>query len=120
MSAEKRSVSAPAELFARADLRAHKLGYTKFSDYIQHLLRADVISNSAHVRVAEPSSDAAVLREETDQLVLSGVGGPPLSSPIPHPPATPKAGHGHAAGLYAKPRPRGGKSRAPGHKGAKP
>lgn len=54
MSAEKRSISAPADLFARADVRRKELGYDKFSDYIQHLIRADVMHGGAHIREASP------------------------------------------------------------------
>lgn len=43
MSAEKRSVSAPAELFRLADARARQLHYSRFSDYVQALIRADVL-----------------------------------------------------------------------------
>lgn len=50
MSAEKRSVSAPANLFAQADQRKADLGYSTFSDYIQALIWADVKSSSGHLR----------------------------------------------------------------------
>lgn len=58
MSAEKRSVSAPEELFAQADARQQQLGYSKFSDYIQALIRADVIKEGGHVREVAPQYQA--------------------------------------------------------------
>lgn len=58
MSAEKRSVSAPATLFAAADARKEQLGYPTFSDYIQALIRADTISGGDHLR--ESTSPAGV------------------------------------------------------------
>ncbi len=54
MSAEKRTISAPAELLAKADLRAESLGYSNFSQYVQALMRADVIQSAAHVRDVAP------------------------------------------------------------------
>jgi len=50
MSADKRSISAPAELFAQADIRARKMGYRKFAHYIQKLIEDDVARQSPHVR----------------------------------------------------------------------
>lgn len=53
MSAEKRSVSAPSELFERAVARQKDLGYSTFSDYIQALIRADTMQGGGHVRAVE-------------------------------------------------------------------
>lgn len=50
MSAEKRSVSAPEQLFALADARKAQLGYSTFSDYIQALMRADALGGGDHLR----------------------------------------------------------------------
>lgn len=58
MSAEKRSVSAPDDLFEQADTRAHQLGYSNFSQYIQALIRADVITSAAHVRETAQAAPA--------------------------------------------------------------
>lgn len=54
MSAEKRSISAPRQLFASADARKEMLGYSTFSDYVQALMRADTISGGAHLRDEAP------------------------------------------------------------------
>lgn len=55
MRVEKRSVSAPRDLFARADARCELLGYAKFSQYVQALIRSDVLKQGDHIRtVAEP------------------------------------------------------------------
>lgn len=56
MSAEKRSISAPAVLFAKADARKEQLGYSTFSDYIQALLRADTLGGGDHLRESAPAS----------------------------------------------------------------
>lgn len=56
MSTEKRSVSAPLEEWARADKRCDELGYKTFSEYIQALIRADVIDGGSHVREVFNSS----------------------------------------------------------------
>jgi metal-responsive CopG/Arc/MetJ family transcriptional regulator len=50
MSAEKRSVSAPEELFKAADARVEELGYTNFSQYIQALIHADLNGKVDHSR----------------------------------------------------------------------
>lgn len=54
MAAEKRSVSGPEELFKKADARAAELGYTKFSEYVQALIRADTVLGGEHVRQPTP------------------------------------------------------------------
>ena len=69
MSAGKRSISAPAELFAQADLRAAVLGYNKLSHYIQKLIEDDVARQTPHVRgegtVYPAPVPAAVVMNET-------------------------------------------------------
>lgn len=57
MSAEKRSISAPKDLFAKADARKALLGYSTFSDYIQALLHADTFGGGAHLRDEAPRPD---------------------------------------------------------------
>ena len=39
---DKRSVSAPQELFSAADKRSSKLRITNFSEYVRHLMRRDL------------------------------------------------------------------------------
>lgn len=56
VSAEKRSISGPAELFRKADERKEQLGYSAFSDYIQALIRADVIERGALIVHETPVS----------------------------------------------------------------
>lgn len=58
MPAEKRSISAPQELFARADARQAELQYSKFSDYIQALIVRDVQMGGDHIRHSTKSSAA--------------------------------------------------------------
>lgn len=58
MSSEKRSISAPGSLFAKADVRKEQLGYSTFSDYIQALLRADSLGGGDHLREAAPTPDS--------------------------------------------------------------
>lgn len=57
MSAEKRSISAPAALFTKADARKEQLGYSTFSDYIQALLHADTLNGGDHLRESAPTPD---------------------------------------------------------------
>lgn len=71
MSAEKRSISAPAELFAQADERKRALGYPTFSDYIQALIRADTITAAAHYREAStPYNVSSDQKAANDQNAL--------------------------------------------------
>lgn len=72
MSAEKRSVSAPAELFAQADQRKAQLGYSTFSDYIQALIRADTVAGGAHLR--EASDILAAAHQQTIAAVETSYG----------------------------------------------
>lgn len=55
MAAEKRSVSAPDDLFAQADARAKELGYSNFSQYIQYLIRKDTLEKGSHIRESSPA-----------------------------------------------------------------
>jgi metal-responsive CopG/Arc/MetJ family transcriptional regulator len=48
VSAKKRSISAPEELFQEADARWKRLRYKKFSQYIQELIESDVENRPAH------------------------------------------------------------------------
>lgn len=54
MSSTKRSISAPAELFQRAEDRQKQLCYATFSDYIQALIRADVLKEQKTFHNTEP------------------------------------------------------------------
>lgn len=73
MSAEKRSISAPAELFAKADQRKIELGYATFSDYIQYLLRADTMSGGAHLRDAAPTHPLPQAEQQVVKIVAAEV-----------------------------------------------
>ena len=42
MAAIKKSISLPDVQFAAAQIRWQQLGYTTFSDYLQHLIRQDL------------------------------------------------------------------------------
>lgn len=70
MSAEKRSVSAPAELFAQADRRKAQLRYSTFSDYIQALIHADLVAGGSHLR--ETSELAAAEQQSLAAAVSYG------------------------------------------------
>ncbi len=54
MSSERRTVSASGELFERAEARQRQLCYSSFSDYIQALIRADVLKEQASFHDAAP------------------------------------------------------------------
>ena len=54
MSATKKSISLPEELFKKAIERQKLFGYPTFSDYLQALIRADVHgAPSSHVNVPQ-------------------------------------------------------------------
>ena len=40
----------PEELYVEAERRQKQLGYVTFSDYIQALIRADVLADGSHLR----------------------------------------------------------------------
>lgn len=74
MSAEKRSISAPADLFQKADARKEQLGYATFSDYIQALMRADTLAHSGHVReVAPPYKTSSTAVEEAEKKIVKAI-----------------------------------------------
>lgn len=91
MSAEKRSISAQRELFEQADARTQQLGYANFSQYVQALIRADVLSEGAHLREATNSAKVAQAADEILQAAVlaahaGDVGTPPSSGPVKYPP----------------------------------
>lgn len=55
MSATKKSISLPVEMWDKAAMRARSLGYSKMSQYLQYLVRQDLLTQGDHVRVAETS-----------------------------------------------------------------
>lgn len=73
MSAVKRSISAPAELFDQADRRQADLGYSTFSDYIQALMRADALTGGSHLRESygAPNASNADLRAGIERKALA-------------------------------------------------
>ncbi len=61
MSAIKKSISMPEEMLSAAEDRAQRLGYPTLSQYLQHLIRQDLLHRGDHVRLQEapPASSGA-------------------------------------------------------------
>jgi hypothetical protein len=86
MSAEKRSISAPSDLYAKADARKEELGYSTFSDYIQALIRADVVKAGGHLREASPKYEitpsAKAAGKELMEAIADDLGVPEPTGPL--------------------------------------
>jgi len=54
MSLARSTVSLPQEMYDAAAQRQSDLGYATFSAYVQALIRADVLTQTSHVRTAAP------------------------------------------------------------------
>jgi len=54
MSLARPTVSLPQEMYDAAAHRQAELGYATFSAYVQALIRADVLTQTSHVRAAAP------------------------------------------------------------------
>ena len=50
MSSIPKTVSIPEELFKRGEQRREELEYKNFSEYIQALIRADIMDGGDHIR----------------------------------------------------------------------
>ena len=56
LSAIKKSISMPEDLWERADARRRNLGYNTMSAYLQYLVREDLITLKPHTRSLEAPS----------------------------------------------------------------
>lgn len=95
MSAEKRSVSAPRDLFQRADARLRLLGYANFSQYVQALMRADVLTAGDHTRaVVDPDAmhdrpNSSPGHQAAKEIVDAHAAAARAATSAPPPPKTP-------------------------------
>lgn len=67
MSAIKKSISLPAEMWSKAEARAAALGYPKMSQYLQQLVRRDLIEKGDHLRLAETATAHRISSPATDR-----------------------------------------------------
>lgn len=65
MSAIKKSISMPEDIWERADIRRKELGYTTMSAYLQHLARQDLMQQGEHVRRVEKEGEHRYAMNET-------------------------------------------------------
>ena len=77
MSALKKSISMPAPLWARLELRVNELGYSTVSAYFQQLVWEDLMRQGAHLRGVD------VLRESPSPAPITPVVPPPVNYKIP-------------------------------------
>lgn len=60
-----RSYSMPRWMLEEAEARAEAMGYLSFSDYIRHLVRMDIETQSPHVREAPAEYEVKPITSES-------------------------------------------------------
>jgi metal-responsive CopG/Arc/MetJ family transcriptional regulator len=64
MSAAKKTISLPKKLLQKAEGRAEELDFSTFSDYIQDLIRRDIVVREQRGSMSQPELDVPGVKKQ--------------------------------------------------------